>query len=57
MFKTLIANFQKQLADRRRYNRAIAEIEALTQRDLADMRGDPIEMRRQAYIAVYGNRA
>jgi uncharacterized protein YjiS (DUF1127 family) len=54
MLKNLFATVQKQIADYRRYRRAIAEIESLSQRDLADMRGDQTEMCRQAWYEVYG---
>ncbi len=57
MIKSLIAAVQKQLADRRRYMRLVAEIDSLTPTDLADLRADPIEMRRAAYIDVYGQSA
>ncbi len=57
MIKSLIAAVQKQLADRRRYLSLVAEIESLTPHDLADLRADPVEMRRAAYINVYGRAA
>ena len=57
MIKSLISTFRKQIDDRRRYNRALAEIESLTQRDLADLRADPIEMARHAYASIYGKAA
>ena len=57
MIKAIVANLQRQLADRRRYRRAIAEIDSMTPRDFADLRADPIEMYRHAWIEVYGDRA
>ena len=57
MIKTLIASVRKHLDDRRRYNRALAEIEALSQRDLADLRADPLEMARHAYADIFGKAA
>lgn len=57
MIKTLIASFRKHLDDRRRYSRALAEIESLSQRDLADMRADPIEMARHARDSIFGKAA
>ena len=57
MIKSLIATMQKQFADRRRYLDMVAEIDALTPSDLADLRADPIEMRRVAYLDVYGRSA
>ena len=52
--KKLIAVFKERLAQRRQYGRLIAEIESLNARDLQELRADPIEMRRQAWISVYG---
>jgi hypothetical protein len=40
----LLSRAQKQIDKHRRYHRAVAEINALTTRDLADMRGDRSEM-------------
>ena len=57
MIKSLIAAIQKQLADRRRYLSLVAEIDSLTPHDLADLRADPIEMRRAAFADVYGHSA
>ncbi len=57
MIKVLIANVRQKLDDRRRYRRALAEIEALTQRELADMRADPVEMARDAYADIFGRKA
>ena len=54
MFKNLIAAWSLRMANRRTYNRLIAEIEQLNARDLADLRADPIEMRRHAWMSVYG---
>ena len=50
----LINLFKERLAQRRQYARLIAEIESLNARDLQELRADPIEMRRQAWISVYG---
>ncbi len=57
MIKTLIASLRKHIEDRRRYNRAMAEIETLSQRDLADMRADPVEMARHVYADIFGKAA
>ena len=54
MIKQILASLQKQITDRRAYNRALAEIDALSARELADLRADPIDMRRQVYQAIYG---
>ncbi len=50
----LINLFKERLAQRRHYARLIAEIESLNARDLQELRADPLEMRRQAWISVYG---
>ena len=54
MFKTLFANVQQQIANRRRYLAAIAEIDMLSPRDLVDMRADAAEMRYHAWCSIYG---
>lgn len=54
MIKSFINGIRERLAQRRHYNRLIAEIETLNARDLQELRADPIEMRRQAWISVYG---
>jgi hypothetical protein len=51
---SIIARIQDRLAKRRRYKRLVAEIESLTKRDLADMRGDTTDMLRAAWQEVYG---
>jgi hypothetical protein len=55
MFKALFATVQKQLSDHRRYRQALAEIDALSTRDLVDIRADWAEMRRHAWESVYGS--
>ena len=55
MLKTLVSTVQKQISNRRRYLQAVAEIDTLTNRDLADLRADPHEMRRLAWLQVYGD--
>ncbi len=57
MIKSVINSLRKQIEDRRRYQRAVAEIETLTQRDLAYLRADPVEMARHAYVSIYGKAA
>ncbi len=54
MIKTLLATVQKQIADRRRYRVALAEIDALSTRDLVDLRADRDEMRFHAWNEIYG---
>lgn len=41
---TLISRAQNQIDKHRRYHRAVAEINSLSHRDLADIRGDRSEM-------------
>lgn len=54
LLTTLIARVQDSLAKRARYRRLVAEIESLSARDLADIRGDRGEMLANAYKQVYG---
>ena len=54
MIKTYIEALQQRFAKRREYQRLIAEIETLNDRDLQDLRADPAEMRRHAWVSVYG---
>jgi hypothetical protein len=56
LLKSLVAGAQSRLAKRRHYNRLVNEIEALSPRDLADLRADRGEMLRHAYLSVYGQR-
>ena len=50
----LIETIRRALADRRAYNRAIAEIAQLDARELRDMRVDRETLQANAYRAVYG---
>jgi hypothetical protein len=54
IFASLIARLQDRLAKRARYLRLVSEIQSLTSRDLADVRGDRTDMLAQAYREVYG---
>ena len=54
MIKNIIAAWTVWLENRRTYGRLIAEIESLNARDLQELRADPMEMRREAWISVYG---
>jgi uncharacterized protein YjiS (DUF1127 family) len=53
-FNDLVARAQDRLAKRNRYRQMIAEIESLSDRDLADMGGNRSEMRYHVYRSVYG---
>ncbi len=52
--QSLIAQAQSHFAKRRQFNQLAAEINGLSNRDLADIRGDRTEMLRHAYRKVYG---
>ena len=54
MILGLVSRARDGLARRRRYNQLINEIEALTDRDLADIRGNRTDMLRAARKQVYG---
>lgn len=54
MIKNLIAAWNERTAKSRQYRRLIAEIETLNVRDLQELRADPTEMRREAWVSVYG---
>ena len=54
IFSTLIERTRDRIRKRSQYNRLISEIEAMSQRDLADINGNRSEMLHQAYRQVYG---
>jgi len=54
MFSNLVKQAKSRIEKRARYNRLVAEIEGLTNRDLVDIGGDRSEMLRHAYRDVYG---
>jgi uncharacterized protein YjiS (DUF1127 family) len=54
MFSTLVKHAKARIDKRLRYNRLVAEIEGLTQRDLTDIGADRSEMLRQAHLDIYG---
>lgn len=54
MFDTIINRAKNSLAKRQRYNRLVAEIQGMTQRDLADINGNRADMLHHAYREVYG---
>jgi|tagenome__1003787_1003787.scaffolds.fasta_scaffold19484062_1 hypothetical protein len=54
LFATLIANLHDRLERRRRFRALVAEIESLSSRDLADIRGDRTDMLRDAHRQIYG---
>ncbi|WP_274627161.1 hypothetical protein [Arvimicrobium flavum] len=54
MFASLIKNVRERSEKRRRYNRLTAEIMGMSERDLADIRGNRVDMLRGVYKEVYG---
>ncbi|MGE0501065.1 MAG: hypothetical protein AB7I79_05310 [Rhizobiaceae bacterium] len=54
IFTEIVNRTRDRFARRRRYNRMIAEIESMTQRDLADINGNRADMMRHAWVEVYG---
>lgn len=54
MFTNLVTRARDRIEKRRRYVRMIEEIQNLSHRDLADIRGNRDEMLRNAYLEVYG---
>lgn len=54
MFDTFVSNAQSRLDKRRRYNRAVNEIMSLSDRDIADMRGDRSQMLHDVKREIYG---
>lgn len=54
MFDTLVTRARASIAKRKRYNQLAAEINSLSERDLADMRASRSEMLRHAHNQIYG---
>lgn len=54
MFSRLIDHAKGRIEKRRRYNRLVAEIRALSAGDIAELNGDRGEMLRAVYRNVYG---
>lgn len=54
IFDSFINSTRDRIAKRMRYNRMVADIQALTDRDLSDMRASRTEMLHQAYREIYG---
>jgi len=54
MFDTLVSRARTSIARRKRYNQLVSEINALSDRDLADMRASRSEMLYQVRKQVYG---
>jgi hypothetical protein len=54
IFSNLVKHAKGRIEKRVRYGRLVAEIQGLTQRDLADIGADRSEMLRHAYLDVYG---
>ena len=56
-FSGIIAQIKDRRAKRAQFLRIADEINAMSQHDLADIRGDRTEMLRSAYLEIYGERA
>ena len=54
IFQDLISRAHERREKRRRYQKLVGEIESMSARDLADIRGDRVEMLRAAHRQVYG---
>jgi hypothetical protein len=54
MISELIQNAKGRIARRRKYNKLVDEIHALSNRDLIDMGAERSEMLHQAYQYIYG---
>jgi hypothetical protein len=50
----LVHRTRSRIEKRRRYNQLVAEINSLTERDLADINGNRSEMLHSAYREIYG---
>ena len=53
-FSGFINSARDRIERRRRYIRMVEEIQNLSNRDLADIRGNRADMLRHAYLEVYG---
>ncbi len=56
IFGTFIASVARRLEKRKLYRRLVAEIEALTDQEIAELGGDRRDMLRVTYDRVYGAR-
>lgn len=54
MFDTLISRARDSLAKRRRYNQLVNEIHSLSDRDLADLNANRVDMLQQVRKQIYG---
>lgn len=54
MILDIVSRARDSIARRRRYNQLVNEIESLSDRDLADIRGSRSEMLYQARKQIYG---
>jgi hypothetical protein len=56
IFGTFIASVTRRWEKRKLYRRLVAEIESLTDREIAELGGDRGDMLRATYDRVYGAR-
>jgi hypothetical protein len=54
IFVSLVAHLKDRLAKRAEFRRLVAEIQSLSDRDIADLRADRSDMVRYARHQVYG---
>ncbi|MGP2490412.1 hypothetical protein ACTDI4_02110 [Mesorhizobium sp. PUT5] len=54
LFDNLVSRARNSLDKRRRYNRLVAEIQNMSDRDLADIRASRSEMLYQVRKQIYG---
>jgi hypothetical protein len=54
IFSNAVIRIRERVEKRRRYNRLVAEIQGMTQRDLADINGNRDEMLYHARREIYG---
>ena len=53
-FDRILDRPRKSMDKRRSYNRLVAEIQSMSDREIADIRGDRGEMLRSAHQQIYG---
>ena len=54
IFSNAVARIRERAEKRRRFNRLVAEIEGMTERDLGDINGNRGEMLYNVYRDIYG---
>jgi hypothetical protein len=54
MFASIVKNMRNRIEKRQRYNMLTSEILGMSDRDLADIKGNRTDMLRHAYREIYG---